>query len=69
MVNIGEMTGRLDELLGKVAGIYDDEVDDAISALTGLLQPAIIVVVGVMIAFLLVAMYMPVFQLADKVAG
>jgi type IV pilus assembly protein PilC len=69
MVNIGEMTGRLDDLLGKVAGIYDDEVDDAIEALTGLLQPAIIVVVGILVAFLLVAMYLPVFQLADKVSG
>ncbi len=69
MVNIGEMTGRLDELLNKVASIYDDEVDDAISALTGMLQPAIILVVGIIIAFLLVAMYLPVFQLADKVAG
>lgn len=69
MVNIGEMTGRLDELLAKVASIYDDEVDDAINTLTGLLQPAIIVVVGIIIAFLLVAMYLPVFQLADKVSG
>jgi len=69
MVNIGEMTGRLDELLTKVANIYDDEVDDAISNLTGLLQPAIIVIVGVIIAFLLMAMYLPIFQLADKVSG
>jgi type IV pilus assembly protein PilC len=69
MINIGEMTGRLDELLTKVAAIYEDEVDDAIGALTGLLQPAIIVIVGGMIAFLLVAMYMPIFQLADKISG
>ncbi len=69
MVNIGEMTGRLDELLNKVASIYDDEVDDAISGITGLLQPAIIVFVGIIIAFLLIAMYLPVFQLADKVSG
>jgi type IV pilus assembly protein PilC len=69
MVNIGEMTGRLDELLSKVASIYDDEVDDAISGITGMLQPAIIVFVGIIIAFLLIAMYLPVFQLADKVSG
>jgi type IV pilus assembly protein PilC len=69
MINIGEMTGRLDELLGKVAAIYEDEADDAIGALTGLLQPMIIVVVGGMIAFLLVAMYMPIFQLAEKISG
>lgn len=69
MINIGEMTGRLDELLAKVAAIYEDEVDDAVGALTGLLQPIIIVIVGGMIAFLLVAMYLPIFQLADKISG
>ncbi len=69
MVNIGEMTGRLDELLGKIARIYDDEVDDAIGNLTGILQPAIIVVVGVLIAFLVLAMYLPVFTVAEKMSG
>ena len=69
MVNIGEMTGKLDELMGKVADIYDDEVDDAVAALTGLLQPAIIIVVGIMVAFLLMAMYLPIFLLAEKTMG
>lgn len=69
MVSIGEMTGRLDDLLGKVADIYDDEVDDAVGAMTGLLQPALIIVVGAIIAFLLMAMYLPIFQLAEKVTG
>ena len=66
MVNIGEMTGKLDDLLGKVADIFEDEVDDAIGNLTGLLQPAMIVGVGLVIAFLLTAMYLPIFQLAEK---
>jgi len=69
MVNIGEVTGRLDELLGKLADIYDDEVDDAVNNITGLLQPALIVLVGGVIAFLLLAMYLPIFQLADKISG
>jgi len=69
MVSIGEMTGRLDDLLAKVAEIYDDEVDDAVSALTGLLQPALIIIVGGIVAFLLLAMYLPIFQLAEKVTG
>lgn len=69
MVNIGEMTGKLDELLSKVADIYDEEVDDAVNNLTGLLQPIIIVFVGGMIAFLLMAMYLPIFQLADKLGS
>jgi len=69
MVNIGEMTGKLDELLGKVADIFDDEVDDAVSNMTGLLQPLMIVVVGGIVAFLLISMYLPIFQLAEKATG
>jgi type IV pilus assembly protein PilC len=69
MVNIGEMSGKLDELLNKVADIYDEEVDDAVGAVTSLLQPALIVIVGALIAFLLIAMYLPIFQLAEKVTG
>ncbi len=69
MVNIGEMTGKLDELLGKVAEIYDDEVDDIIGRMTGLLQPLLIVFVGGIVAFLLLAMYLPIFQLAEKTTG
>jgi len=69
MVNIGEMTGKLDELLGKVADIFDDEVDDAVSNMTGLLQPLMIVVVGAIVAFLLISMYLPIFQLAEKATG
>lgn len=69
MISIGEVTGRLDELMGKVADIYDDEVDDAVSNLTGLIQPALIIVVGIMIAFLMLAMYAPIFNLGEKAAG
>lgn len=69
MVNIGEMTGRLDDLLAKIADIYDEEVDDAIGILTGLLQPMLIIFVGAVVAFLLLAMYLPIFQLAEKISG
>jgi len=69
MVNIGEMTGKLDELLGKVADIFDDEVDDAVQNMTGLLQPLLIVFVGGIVAFLLISMYLPIFQLAEKATG
>lgn len=69
MVSIGEMSGKLDELLNKVADIYEDEVDDAVTNLTGLIQPVLIVVVGGIIAFLLLAMYLPIFQLAEKVTS
>lgn len=69
MVNIGEMTGKLDDLMGKVADIYDDEVDEAVNNMTSLLQPMLIVVVGGIVMFLLIAMYLPVFQLAEKASG
>lgn len=69
MINIGELTGRLDEMLGKVADIYDDEVDDVVTAMTTLLQPMMIVIVGGIIFFLILAMYLPLFQLAEKVSG
>lgn len=69
MISIGEVTGRLDELMAKVADIYDDEVDDAVSNLTGLIQPALIIAVGIMIAFLMMAMYAPIFNLGEKAAG
>ncbi len=69
MVNIGEMTGKLDEMLSKVADIFDDEVDDAVANMTGLLQPLMIVFVGGIVAFLLISMYLPIFQLAEKATG
>lgn len=67
MINIGEMTGRLDELLSKVAEIYDDEVDNAVDAITSVLQPLLIMAVGVIILFLMIAMYMPIFNLGDNI--
>ena len=69
MISIGEMTGRLDELMNKVADIYDDEVDDAVSNLTSLINPALIIIVGVIIAFLMLAMYAPIFSLGEQAAG
>jgi len=66
MVNIGEMTGKLDELLMKVAEIYDEEVDDAVNLMTTLLQPALIVVVGGIVLVIMVAIYMPLFSLTDN---
>lgn len=69
MIGIGEMTGRLDELLAKVADIYDDEVDNAVEGITGLLQPLLIMAVGGIILFLMVAMYMPIFSLGEKMGA
>ncbi|MCE5334219.1 MAG: type II secretion system F family protein [Desulfobacteraceae bacterium] len=67
MIAVGEATGALDTMLGKIADFYDEEVDNAVGALTSLLEPMLIMFLGVTIGGLLVAMYLPIFQLADVV--
>ncbi|MDP5137916.1 type II secretion system F family protein [Rheinheimera baltica] len=67
MVSIGEESGALDGMLGKVANIYEQEVDDAVDGLTALLEPMIMAVLGVVIGGLIIAMYLPIFQLGDIV--
>lgn len=69
MINVGEQTGGLDEMLSKIADFYDDEVDAAVSALTSILEPVMIVVMGVVIGGMVVAMYMPMFDLINTVQG
>jgi type IV pilus assembly protein PilC len=68
MIAVGEATGALDSMLEKIADFYDEEVDTTVEALTSLLEPLLIVFLGVSIGGILVAMYMPIFQLADVVA-
>jgi type IV pilus assembly protein PilC len=63
MVGVGEATGALDAMLAKVADFYDDEVDNAVAALTSLMEPLIIAVLGLVIGFIVVSMYMPIFSL------
>jgi type IV pilus assembly protein PilC len=63
MINVGEQTGGLDEMLSKIADFYDDEVDAAVTALTSVLEPIMIVVMGVVIGGMVVAMYMPMFDM------
>ncbi|WP_337841341.1 type II secretion system F family protein [Rheinheimera sp.] len=67
MVAIGEESGALDSMLAKVATIYEQEVDDAVDGLTSLLEPLIMAVLGVLIGGLIVAMYLPIFQLGSIV--
>lgn len=68
MIAVGEATGALDTMLGKIADFYDEEVNAAVEALTSLLEPAMIVFLGVVIGGLLIAMYLPIFQIADVVS-
>ncbi|MCC5826219.1 type II secretion system F family protein [Alkalimonas sp.] len=67
MVAIGEESGALDGMLSKVANIYEQEVDDAVDGLTALLEPMIMAVLGVVIGGLIIAMYLPIFQLGQIV--
>ncbi|HEU0054563.1 MAG TPA: type II secretion system F family protein [Longimicrobium sp.] len=69
MINVGEQTGGLDEMLTKIADFYDDEVDAAVGALTSVLEPIMIVVMGVVIGGMVVAMYMPMFDMIKAVQG
>jgi type IV pilus assembly protein PilC len=69
MVAVGEATGALDAMLTKIADFYDDEVDSAVEAMTALLEPMLMVFLGVVIGGLVIAMYLPVFKLAGAVGG
>ena len=67
MVQIGEESGALDSMLGKVADFYEEEVDEAVSALSSLMEPMIMAILGVLIGGLVVAMYLPIFKLGSVV--
>src|SRR5215510_4840838 len=68
MIAVGESTGALDAMLGKIADFYEDEVDQAVASLTALLEPAMMVFLGVVIGFIVVAMYLPIFQMASAIS-
>ncbi|TNF52099.1 type II secretion system F family protein [bacterium] len=63
MIAVGESTGAIDTMLNKIADFYDDEVDQAVSNLTAMLEPIIMVFLGATIGFIVIAMYMPIFKL------
>lgn len=67
MISVGETTGAIDGMLGKIADFYDDEVDAAVTALTSLLEPMMMVFLGVTIGTIVIAMYLPIFEMASVV--
>lgn len=69
MINVGETTGALDAMLGKIADFYDDEVDAAVDALTSMIEPFMMVFLGGTIGGLVIAMYLPIFKMASAVGG
>ena len=66
MMSIGEETGELDGMLMKVADFYEDEVEQAVKALTSVLEPLMIVVIGGMVAVILLSMYLPMFAVFEE---
>lgn len=69
MIGVGEQTGALDAMLGKIADFYEDEVDAAIADLLALIEPALIAFLGVTIGGIVISMYLPLFTLIGKLAG
>lgn len=67
MIAVGEKTGDLDQMLNKIADFYDEEVDEAVSALTSVIEPIIIVLMGIIIGGILIAMYLPMFDIIGKI--
>jgi type IV pilus assembly protein PilC len=67
MINVGEQTGGLDEMLSKIADFYDEEVDAAVETLLSAMEPVMIVVLGVVVGGMIVAMYLPIFDMINAV--
>lgn len=67
MIEVGEQTGALDDMMNKIADFYDEEVDTAVEGLTSMLEPMLMVFLGVVVGFVVIAMYMPIFQMGDVV--
>ncbi|HEX6314251.1 MAG TPA: type II secretion system F family protein, partial [Gemmatimonadaceae bacterium] len=69
MINVGEQTGGLDEMLTKIADFYDEEVDAAVEALLSAMEPIMIVFLGTVVGGMIVAMYLPIFDMINAVGG
>lgn len=67
MIGVGEQTGALDQMLNKIADFYEEEVDIAVSGLTSMLEPIMMVGIGGIVGFILIAMYLPIFSIADAI--
>jgi type IV pilus assembly protein PilC len=67
MVAVGEETGSLDTMLSKIADFYEDQVDAAVKALTSILEPVMIVVIGAIVGFIVISMYLPLFKVYDQI--
>jgi len=69
MIGVGEQTGAMDQMLQKIADFYEEEVDAAVAAMTSLIEPIMMAFLGVVVGGLIVAMYLPIFNLAGNISG
>lgn len=69
MISVGESTGALDQMLIKIADFYDDEVDNAVANLTTMLEPMLMVFLGITIGYIVVALYLPIFKMGEVIGG
>jgi type IV pilus assembly protein PilC len=67
MIAVGEETGALDTMLSKVADFYDDQVEAAIKALTSILEPVMIIIVGAIVGVIVISMYLPLFAVYNAI--
>jgi type IV pilus assembly protein PilC len=67
MVRIGEETGELDKMLEKIADFYEDEVDSSIASLTSIIEPIMMIGVGIMVGTIVISMYLPMFKMLQLV--
>jgi len=69
MIDVGEQTGALPEMLMRIADNYDEEVDNAVAALTSLLEPIMIVFLAIIVGSIVIALFLPLIALIDKLGG
>jgi type IV pilus assembly protein PilC len=67
MISVGEKTGGLDDMLNKIADFYEEEVDAAVSALTSIIEPVVIIFMGAIVGGILISMYLPMFDIIGKI--
>ena len=67
MIGVGEETGALETMMTKVADFYEDQVEAAVKALTSILEPVMIIVVGAIVGFIVISMYLPMFKVYDSI--
>jgi type IV pilus assembly protein PilC len=69
MISIGEQSGTLDTMLGKIADFYEDDVENAVKAVTSMIEPIMMIFIGGIIAFLVMALYLPIMNMSNMMGG